>query len=309
MRVGGVELPDAVLRSLMHKASVSCNPFSVTWLDRTVMSADQDRRLHRAEKCPFIQLAGGRWQLATLDPDYTLRVTSFGSLSRPVQGTLLRAAERCAPLAPEIIREISYRPEAVVRPGEDPWDACDGDWVLLLRGWVAILSVTGQPKRDGPVPSTGLPTINERLPPVRLYPEPTEPDHTDAVASYLGFTEPRAEAKWRSRRLPLAHYFAELITNVPGGRPKEIKQVAIDLCLDSPRRVATICDTLYPKIWGARTSMAARDTDRAQLFRYLMDHNVLRREDVMAAQGIAGDNHHSGESARTAELFRQGRRR
>jgi hypothetical protein len=308
MAVDGFVLPDAVVRSLMHSAPVPCQPFSRNWLDRTLMSADRDRRLHREGRCPFIQLAGGRWEIDTEDPDYPLTVTDSDRLSPPVRGVLHKAAERRAQLAPGIIRELSYRPTAVVRPRGGPWYAYDGNWILSLRYWVAVLSVTGQPQCDDPLSPDGPTTISKRRAPAPLYPPPAEPDHARIVARYLGVGNPASEERWRSRLLPLAYYFAELITHVPGGRPKEIRQVAIDLCLESPQRVPTICTALYRKIWGPRVPVPGNGRANVQLFRYLMDNDMLRYQDVVVARAIAEENHRSGASVRAAELFGRGRR-
>jgi hypothetical protein len=179
--------------------------------------------------------------------------------------------------------------------------------VLVLNTWVAVLSVSGQPLRDTPPRPSGLTTLSEHRTSAPLYPPTAGPDHPRIVASYLGIGHPPSEERWRSRLLPLAYYFADLITQVPGG-PKEIRQVAIDLCLNSPQRVATIRTEVYRKIWGAQVPLPDNGRAYVQLFRYLMDNGMLRREDVMAAHAIAEKNHPNGDADRVAELFGQGRR-
>src|SRR5947207_5545170 len=133
MELGDFVLPDAALRSLMRSEPLDCPPFDRTWLDRTLMSADKDSRLHRAGRCPYIQLAGGRWQISSLDPDHTLMITNVKDVSPAVRDVLHRVAARPVQIAPEILKEIFLAHTASVRPRGEPWEAQNGDWILCLR--------------------------------------------------------------------------------------------------------------------------------------------------------------------------------
>ena len=138
----------------MMPQPLECDPFSRTWLDRRLISADQDSRLHRAGRCPYIQLAAGRWQIASLDPDHTLVITSVGHVSPAVLDVLHRA--RPKQIAPEMLREILHARTASVRLGDAPWEAYDGSWILYLRPWVAIFSVANPAAAAGSAPQGAM---------------------------------------------------------------------------------------------------------------------------------------------------------
>src|SRR5579864_4058837 len=49
---------------------VSCRPDEITWLDRRLLSGDEDLTLHRAPRCAGLRYVHRRWELFSRDTTY-----------------------------------------------------------------------------------------------------------------------------------------------------------------------------------------------------------------------------------------------
>src|ERR1700730_5509577 len=49
---------------------VSCPPDEITWLDRRLLSGDEDLTLHRAPRCAGLRYVHRRWELFSRDATY-----------------------------------------------------------------------------------------------------------------------------------------------------------------------------------------------------------------------------------------------
>ena len=49
---------------------LSCAPDEITWLDRRILSANEDLTLHRAPRCAGLRYVHHRWELFSRDTTY-----------------------------------------------------------------------------------------------------------------------------------------------------------------------------------------------------------------------------------------------
>ena len=55
---------------------VSCPPDEITWLDRRMLSGNEDVMLHRAPRCAGLRYVHHRWELFSRDTTAATRVIS-----------------------------------------------------------------------------------------------------------------------------------------------------------------------------------------------------------------------------------------
>src|SRR5580658_8607634 len=106
---------------------VSCRPDEITWLDRHLLSGDEDLTLHRAPRCAGLRYVHHRWELFSRDTTYRVYLAPQ-SPGIPVHAeTVRRTACHVLPVAPA-------RYEALpVTLAEGSWLVSIGAWVLRLR--------------------------------------------------------------------------------------------------------------------------------------------------------------------------------
>ena len=115
---------------------VSCPPDEITWLDRRLLSGNEDLTLHRAPRCAGLRYVHHRWELFSRDTTYRVY------LAPETAGTLIdaEAVQRTAchvlPMAPERYEAL---PVVLARGS---WLVSVGAWVLRLR-----LDVPARPAR------------------------------------------------------------------------------------------------------------------------------------------------------------------
>src|ERR1700724_1945587 len=81
---------------------VNCAPDEITWLDRGLLSGNEDLTLHRAPRCAGLRYVHHRWELFSRDTTYRVYLApdpggaSAGGGAEAVQ----RAARHVLPAAP-----------------------------------------------------------------------------------------------------------------------------------------------------------------------------------------------------------------
>jgi hypothetical protein len=257
---------------------VSCRPDEITWLDRRLLSGDEDLTLHRAPRCAGLRYVHHRWELFSRDTTYRVYLAPQ-SAGTPVHAEAVRrTACHVLPVAPA-------RYEAL------PVTLAEGSWLVSIGAWVLRLRLgTSSHTRADPAadpaaadgdrtPTTQASTI------VRRASEPGE----GAVARVRGYFERNATA-----RLAMAFYYQEFILGLAAPQAVPMMNVVIALDLSGEGAVSDYKKLLQGFIWKERGH--ARD-----LADFLLTNGLLTPADLDDARQAAAENERSG----VCEMARQ----
>jgi hypothetical protein len=253
---------------------VSCQPDEITWLDRRLLSGDEDLTLHRAPRCAGLRYVHHRWELFSRDTTYRVYLAPL-SPGTPVHAEAVRrTACHVLPVAPA-------RYEALpVTLTEGSWLVSVGAWVLQLRLDTSARTRADPAAPDGEKsPTTQVGTI------VRRISEPGE----DAVARVRGYFERNATA-----RLSMAYYYQEFILGLAAPQTVPMMNVVIALNLSGEGAVSDYKKLLQGFIWKERGH--ARD-----LADFLLANGLLTLADLDDARQAAAENERHG----VCEMARQ----
>jgi hypothetical protein len=245
---------------------VSCPPDEITWLDRRLLSGDEDLTLHRAPRCAGLRYVHHRWELFSRDTTYRVYLAPQSS-GTPVRAEAVRrSACHVLPVAPA-------RYEALpVTLAEGSWLVSVGDWVLRLRLDTSTrVADPGVPDHEQS-PTTRAGTI------VRRVSQPGE----DAVARVRGYFERNATA-----RLAMAYYYQEFILGLAAPQTVPMMNVVIALDLSGEGAVSDYKKLLQGFIWKERGH--ARD-----LADFLLANGLLTAADLDDARHAATENERNG---------------
>src|SRR6204780_2439518 len=79
---------------------VSCRPDEITWLDRRLLSGDEDLTLHRAPRCAGLRYVHHRWELFSRDTTYRVYLAPQSPGTLPSAEAVQRVARHVLPGAP-----------------------------------------------------------------------------------------------------------------------------------------------------------------------------------------------------------------
>jgi hypothetical protein len=258
---------------------VSCRPDEITWLDRRLLSGDQDLTLHRAPRCAGLRHVHHRWELFSRDMTYRVYLAPQ-SAGAPVRAEAVRrTASHVLPVAPA-------RYEALpVALAEGSWLVSVGAWVLPLR-----LDTSAHPHADPVVPDAEQTPTTQAGTMVRRVAEPGE----GAVARVRGYFERNATA-----RLAMAYYYQEFILGLAAPQAVPMMNVVIALDLSGEGAVSDYKKLLQGFIWKERGH--ARD-----LADFLLANGLLTPADLDDARQTAAENERRGvcEMARQRLAYR-----
>jgi hypothetical protein len=261
---------------------VSCPPDEITWLDRRLLSGDEDLTLHRAPRCAGLRYVQHRWELFSRDTTYRVYLAPQSPGTPASAEAVRRAACRVLPVAPA-------RYEALpVTLAQGTWLVSVGAWVLRLRLDVpahAPAGPAGSAVPDGDkAPATQAGTI------VRRAGEPAQ----EAVARVRGYFQRNATA-----RLAMAFYYQEFILGVAAPQTVPMMDVVIALNLSGEGAVSDYKKLLQGFIWSERGH--ARD-----LTGFLLANGLLTPADLNEARLAAEQNERDGvcETARQRLRYR-----
>jgi hypothetical protein len=253
---------------------VSCRPDEITWLDRRLLSGDEDLTLHRAPRCAGVRYVHHRWELFSRDATYRVYLAPQ-SPETPVRAEAARrTACQVLPVAP-----ARYEPRPVTLT-EGSWLVSIGAWVLRLRLDTSAHTHADPAVRDGDEsPTTQAGTV------VRRTSEPGE----GAIARVRGYFERNATA-----RLAMAYYYQEFIAGLAAPQTVPMMNVVIALNLSGEGAVSDYKKLLQGFIWKERGH--ARD-----LADFLLANALLTPADLDDARQAAAENERNG----VCELARQ----
>jgi len=262
---------------------VSCRPDEITWLDRRLLSGDEDLTLHRAPRCAGLRYVHHRWELFSRDTTYRVYLAPRSAGQSP--GTPVRA-DAVRRTACHVLPVAPARYEALpVTLAEGSWLVSVGAWVLALR-----LETAAHTGADPAVPDGDESPATRAGTTVRRVSEPGE----DAVARVRGYFARNATA-----RLAMAYYYREFIGGLATPQTVPMADVVIALDLSGEGAVSDYKKLLQGLIWKERGH--ARD-----LADFLLANGLLTPADLDDARRLAAQNERNGvcEMARRRLSYR-----
>ena len=256
---------------------VSCPPDEITWLDRRLLSGNEDLTLHRAPRCAGFRYVQHRWELFSRDTTYRVYLAAHGGGAVPGAEFVQRAARHILPAAPA-------RYEAQPVPLEaGTWLVSIGAWVLPFR-----LDLPASP----PWPPDALDGDQQPLTGDGTVQAARRDDPPDAVAHVRSYFERNATA-----RMAMAYYYQQYILGLPAPHPVPMMDVVIALDLTGEGTVSDYKKLLQSFIWKERGH--ARD-----LADFLLSHALLTPADLDEARRVAAENERSGVCERARQRLR-----
>jgi hypothetical protein len=267
------------LWSAPHGEWVSCPPDEITWLDRRMLSGDEDLTLHRAPRCAGLRYVHHRWELFSRDTTYRVY------LAPETDGTPLRAdavqrtARHVLPVAP-----AHYEALPVIL-AEGSWLVSVGAWVLRLR-----LELPADSRAHPAAPDNDKQLTTRAGTIVRRGGTPGE----EAVARVRAYFDRNATA-----HLTMAYYYQEFILGLAAPQTVPMMSVVIALDLSGEGAVSDYKKLLQGFIWKERGH--ARD-----LADFLLANGLLTPADLDEARQVAAENERRGicEMARQRLQYR-----
>ena len=246
---------------------VNCPPDEITWLDRRMLSGDEDLTLHRAPRCAGLRYVHHHWELFSRDTTYRIYLAPYAAGTPLTAEAVERTARHVLPVAPT-------RYEALPVPlAEGSWLVSVGPWVLRLR-----LEVSGRRPAEPPVPADGQQLTTRAGTIVRRGSEPGE----DAVARVRGYFERNVTA-----RLAMAYYYQDFILGLTAPQTVPMITVVIALDLSGEGAVSDYKKLLQGLIWKERGH--TRD-----LVDFLLANGLLTPADLDEARQVATENERAG---------------
>lgn len=253
---------------------VSCPLDEITWLDRSLLSGNEDVTLHRAPRCAGLRYVHHRWELFSRDTTYQVYVAPDADGTRPSPDDVQRAARYVLPVAP-----ASYEARPVVLE-EGRWLVSIAAWVLRLR-----LDMPTASGADPAEPDDDSEASTQAGSLVRL----SGASGQAAVAGVRAYFERNATA-----RLAMAYYYQEFILGMPAPQSVPMMNVVIALNLSGEGAISDYKKLLQGIIWSERGH--ARD-----LAGFLLVNGLLTPADLEQARRTAAENERNG----VCEMARQ----
>jgi hypothetical protein len=253
-----------------------CPHEEITWLDRSLLSGNEDLTLHRAPRCAGLRYVNHGWELFSRDTTHRVYLAPDARGAVPDPELVRRAACHVLPMAPE---RYEAAPVALEAGG---WLVSVGSWVVRLRHEV--------PDRPHAAPADGDDDDGGRHDDETMTREreftrsgrPPGPPGEDAVARVRAYFQRNAMA-----RLAMAYYYEEFILGRPAPQPVPMINVVIALDLSGEGAVSDYKKLLQGFIWQERGH--ARD-----LAGFLLGNGLLTPADLDEARRAAEKNERAG---------------
>jgi hypothetical protein len=208
-----VAVEQLFLWSAGRREWVNCPPDEITWLDRSLLSGNQDLSLHRSPRCAGLRYVHHRWELFSRDPSYPVYLASHTPGTPTDHRAVQQAARQVLPVAPA--NHFETLP-VVLEAGT--WLVSVGSWVLPLR-----LEAAERPAAPS-VPGREQPETQEK----------------------------RVQPNGAPGRRAMAYHYQELIVGLPGAQPVPMMEVVIALDLSGEGAISDYKKQLQGLIWKER---------------------------------------------------------
>jgi len=266
---------------------VDCPRDEITWLDRGLLSGNQDLTLHRSPRCAGLRYVHHRWELFSRDPTHQVYLAPHTAAAPVDHRSVREAAQSVLPVAPA----QHYETLPVVLE--------DGAWLVSVGNWVLPLRLEATAGRDGEPgagsgdeqPATRTEEVWADRPGTRRGSRPRK----DAAQHVRGYFERNATA-----RMAMAYLYQEFILGLPAPQTVPMINVVIALDLSGEGAVSDYKKLLQGFIWKERGH--ARD-----LADFLLANGLLTPADLDEARQVAAENERNGvcEIARQRLQYRQ----
>ena len=260
-----------VLWSSARGEWVTCPRDEITWLDRDLLSGNEDLTLHRAPRCAGLRYVHHRWELFSRDTTYRVYLAPGDA---PVDAEAVRrAARHVLPTAP-----ARYEAQPVVLEAGS-WLVSVGNWVLRLR--LDVPARPEPPAPPGPVTQDGRVRPHGATPPAE--------EAVDRVRAYF--------ARNATARMSMAYYYQEFILGLPAPQTLPMMDVVVALDLSGEGAVSDYKKILQGLIWNER-GHARNVAD------FLLSNGLLTPADLDEARQTAADNERRGVSGAARERLK-----
>ena len=261
-----------------------CPPDEITWLDRGLLSDNEDLTLHRAPRCAGLRYVHHRWELFSRDSTHRVYLAPDpGGDAPPAAQAVQRAARHVLPMAP-----AHYEALPVVLE-EGSWLVCVTEWVLRLR-----LEFAAEPVAPLTGPSDTQPVTQDgRV--LRQAGDPADgPPGEEAVARVRAWFDRNNTA-----RLATAFYYQEYILGLPAPATVPMMDVVVALDLSGEGAISDYKKLLQGLIWNERGHSR-------NLASFLLANGLLTPVDLDQARQLAARNERTGvtETARKRLQYR-----
>jgi hypothetical protein len=262
-----------------------CPPDEITWLDRGLLSANEDLSLHRAPRCAGLRYVHHHWELFSRDTTYRVYLAPDGAGDGPPPPAeaVQKAARHVLPMAP-----ARYEALPVVLE-EGSWLVSVASWVVRLRLTVAAEPATpppGAPTDTQPVTQDGRVLSGQA--------RPGGPPGDDAVARVRAWFERNGTA-----RLAMAFYYQEYVLGLAAPATVPMMDVVVALDLSGEGAISDYKKLLQGLIWNERGHSR-------NLAGFLLANGLLTPVDLDQARQLAARNERTGvsENARKRLQYR-----
>lgn len=257
----------------------TCPHEEITWLDRSLLSGNEDLTLHRAPRCAGVRYVHHGWELFSRDTSHRVYLAPDAPGPNPDPEMVQRTACHVLPMAPE-------RYEAApVALAAGRWLVSVGSWVVRLRHEV--------PERERAEPaSAGDSDLVTREREFSSSGRPSGAPGEDAVARVRSYFQRNTSA-----RLAMAYYYEEFILGMSTPQPVPMTNVVIALDLSGEGAVSDYKKLLQGFIWQERGH--ARD-----LAGFLLGNGLLTPADLDEAKRVAEQNERAGICERARQRLR-----
>jgi hypothetical protein len=269
--------------SFLRDEWAACPQDEITWLDRGLLSGNEDLALHRAPRCAGLRYVHHRWELFSRDTTYRVYLAPHTGGGLPSADAVQQTARHVLPVAP-----ARYEALPVVLE--------EGAWLVSIGTWVLPLRLDAAARRDEPAGPRcdKLPTTRNS----RILSEDSlaagSGVRDDAVPHVRSYFQRNATA-----RMAMACYYQEYIRGAPAPHPTAMMDVVIALNLTGEGAVSDYKKLLQGFIWRERGH--GRD-----LAGFLLSNALLTPADLDEALQAAADNERRGvcEAARQRLRYR-----
>ena len=256
-------------------AWLSCPTDEIIWLDRSLLSGNEDLTLHRPPRCAGLRYVHHQWELFSRDTTHEVFLAPHGDETpldhRAVQAT----ARHVLPVAPAQHYETL---PVVLEQGE--WLVSVGTWVLPLRLEAPVRrsdpASAPRGKEQPPTQEEGSRTLGSHV--------RRRPHRPEAVADVRAYFDRNATA-----RMAMAFLYQEYILGLPAPQPVPMIDVVIAFDLSGEGTVSDYKKLLQDLIWNER----GHQRDLAE---FLLANGLLTRLDLDLARKTAIANERSGKT-------------
>jgi len=244
-----------------------CPPDDITWIGRKLLSASQDRHLHRGIVCAGVRYVAHRWELFNRDTDREIY------LARRMPG--MPPSAKFARSAAQLVL-----PAATPRLEPYPVPLDEGEWLVAIGAWSVLLFV-GVPLRDDDLPSKSG-RHAQPAPPADNDQEESRPGESTLKADGdlpLADAVSRVRAYFDRHRLvqmAMAYYYQDYIRNKVAAQEVTMLEVAVALNLTNQTTIADYKKELQKLIWN-QPSRHQRELPEFLINSCLIDYSVLNR--------------------------------